>query len=1114
MIGFNHFRQVNTNLDLNGPTLSTQKTISVAKGSETSFTISPALPDGSTSIDLSALTSDFSNFASSTIYDLTANGTFTLTMELDGAAGGVGGSQNFGTGGKGGNTRGTITFESGVTYKLVLGSKGAFNAGAGAVGGGGASSGFGGGSGGGFTGIFKTSISQENALLIAGGGGGGSEQDDPDDGASRFKKANGGDGGGLSGGYIKPGGTATLYNWKSGVQTSGWFSSNLSSFMFDGRLDRFSKAETSGRLVDFLGWSNSGDLPILEGPVEIWIAYAQYGGYTFTVNGESVTPDTTGSEGEGAWVKISDGPVSSFRATAIRAGLNVQIAGVKSNGVLLQTDVPYVEGDPRAKINIRTYSVSGSGGTQLSGGGGGSTNFIDYKGGDGTALLGGAGSTFNSTGGGGGGYFGGGGGGYVASTINGSGGGGSGFFATTNVVNAYFNVATNTGGGVVKIISGSANNRSQKITGIATAQFPEGQLSRNTNTGNIIYNWYEEGVGPLSDGTNIVGTATTILSILNTSFADNGRKFFLRANYENSAYFKTGIAKSTANAVNEPFDSELFILGAPPSISIISQPTNSSINKNIDTIFSVTTKIQSNEDDKTTFDWHYNGESLNSLSGLSNLTSSVINTFSIDGASSNLTIRNSVAELSKISCVITNTTASPSTISTEEVNFDVSATNRLLFERYGSSSAGSKTTVVETGQRDLGKMGALSFRANSVVENRLVCMYAPDEDIDVKITLGAAAGASRNGNRGGHGGTSVFKTTLKKGDEYIIKLGVNYNQGGGPRGGVGGGGGIAAIYRKAKLIAVCGGGGGAGTNGRGGDGGGLAVAGENGQGSAAGFGGNTILQGTMPTYGAFPPDGGDSIGSGRISGCTIGGYWKQQGKSPCEDVGLTQYRTANGDVNTESFTIQRGFKSGTGHRNNGGDATGNQGGGGSGGRGGGAATNNGSGGGGASGYASDEVELLNSTVYKTGSISGGNDDVAFISIEAFSETKDPSPLIPPNSGTPDTLFRTVFFNTSRNGGDNNTVTFTKQSGIGPDTFTFGPSGGGVSAQISSGAVYTRTSFTASGGRGLSFRLGTTTDSKQLPVLEIDDNLDNDFDDLQVYSDIGGFTSDSRWEAKW
>ena len=25
--------------------------------------------------------------------------------------------------------------------------------------------------------------------------------------------------------------------------------------------------------------------------------------------------------------------------------------------------------------------------------------------------------------------------------------------------------------------------------------------------------------------------------------------------------------------------------------------------------------------------------------------------------------------------------------------------------------------------------------------------------------------------------------------------------------------------------------------------------------------------------------------SGRLSGCTIGGYWRRQGKAPCEDVG-------------------------------------------------------------------------------------------------------------------------------------------------------------------------------------------------------------------------------------
>jgi len=973
MIGFNYFRQVNSTLDLNGPTLSTQKTISVDKGSEASFTVSPALPDGSTTLDVSSLTSDLilNNTSNSDLginYDLTANGSFTLTMELNGAAGGVGGSQNFGTGGKGGNVRGTISFESGEVYKLVIGTKGAFNAGpdgpsrTGAIGGGGASSGVGGGSGGGFTGIFKTSISQENALLIAGGGGGGSEQDDPDDQQNPLRKADGGDGGGLTGGYIRP------------------------------------------------------------------------------IQGES------------------------------------------------------------------SFSISGRGGTQFSGGGGGKTNFIEYKGSDGVALLGGAGNTFNSTGGGGGGYFGGGGGGYVASTINGSGGGGSGFIATTNIINAYFNKATNTGGGTVKIIGGSANSLKRIITGIATAQFPEGQSSRNTNTGDLVYNWYEEGVGALSDGTNITGTASTILTLNNTNFVnDNNRKFFLRANYSNSAY-GSGL---TGNAVNEPFDSGVLTLGIPPKISITSQPVNSTIIQNEDTIFSVTAKVENDSDSQTTFDWHYNGQSLST--SLSNLTTSVSNSFAAEGASSSLTIRNSTVELSKISCVITNASASPSSISTKEVNFDVATARRLIaFERYGEGS----TSVVQTDQRDVGQTGALTFRANATINARMIVVTAPEEDVDVKITLGGAEGAARNGNRGGTGGISVFKTTLKKGDEYLIKLGVNYEQGGGPRGGINGGGGIGAIYHKAKLIAVAGGGGGAGTNGRGGDGGGLQVAGENGQGSAAGNGGVTIEQGTLPSNGATQaerkgPNDYDnaSSGSGRISGCTIGKYWREQGKSPCEDVGLSQFRSANGNINSQSFTIERGYKSGQGHRNNGGAGSGNQGGGGAGARGGKGATNNGAGGGGASGYASDEVELLSSSVYPTGTILGGNDDVAFISFEAFVSTDDHIPLIPPNSGTPDSNYRTVFWSVSREAGDSNTVTFTKQSGIGPDSITFGPNGGTVSSQISSGAVYTRTSSTASGGRGLSFKLNGNT-------LELDDNSDNDFNDLQITPGIGRFTSDSRWEANW
>ena len=105
---------------------------------------------------------------------------------------------------------------------------------------------------------------------------------------------------------------------------------------------------------------------------------------------------------------------------------------------------------------------------------------------------------------------------------------------------------------------------------------------------------------------------------------------------------------------------------------------------------------------------------------------------------------------------------------------------------------------------------------------------------------------------------------------------------------------------------------------------------------------------------------------------------------------------------------------------------------------------------------------------------------------------------------PQAAERTVTWSVSRNAGDNNTVTFSKQSGNGPSAITFGPNGGNITTQISSGAVYTRTSSTASGGRGLSFRLSGNT------LVWLDDNLDNDFNDLQVTPNQGRFTSDSRW----
>ena len=100
--------------------------------------------------------------------------------------------------------------------------------------------------------------------------------------------------------------------------------------------------------------------------------------------------------------------------------------------------------------------------------------------------------------------------------------------------------------------------------------------------------------------------------------------------------------------------------------------------------------------------------------------------------------------------------------------------------------------------------GSLTITADPNRPVRTTSFHSPEKDIKVKFTLAAGAGASRNGNRGGHGGKSVFELTLEQNQEYILKLGAQVQ----PTGGTNGGGGAAYLYKKGRLIVVIGGGGG------------------------------------------------------------------------------------------------------------------------------------------------------------------------------------------------------------------------------------------------------------------------------------------------------------------
>ena len=261
---------------------------------------------------------------------------------------------------------------------------------------------------------------------------------------------------------------------------------------------------------------------------------------------------------------------------------------------------------------------------------------------------------------------------------------------------------------------------------------------------------------------------------------------------------------------------------------------------------------------------------------------------------------------------------------------------------------------------------------------RAINVFAPDENITVRVDMAGSAGQSFNGNSGGEGGRCTFTTTLQKGVEYTFKLGATVE----PTSSSGRGGAGAYFYEKGRLLVACGGGGASGWyGGSGGDGGGAGVAGASGSGSNRGAGGTKYNDGSLPAAGVLP----SGATGGKIESCTTGGYWNTQGFSPCSDLGNRKFTLANGQINNSTASIERGYKaadvnSSYGFRHNGGNsqvigANGLfVGGGGAGAGGGNAASGANSGGGGASGYSNGSVTIVSSQ-------QGGNDSsLAFASI--------------------------------------------------------------------------------------------------------------------------------------
>ena len=502
------------------------------------------------------------------------------------------------------------------------------------------------------------------------------------------------------------------------------------------------------------------------------------------------------------------------------------------------------------------------------------------------------------------------------------------------------------------------------LSGIATAEF-KGNTDA-TNTGTISYQWYRDGVA-LQDGTNISGSGTTTLTLSNLSNpGDTGKSFVLRADYVPSAYQSSspvtaGTARSTGYAPNGPLDTATSaVVTVNPTITIDTQPSDNTSAQAQNATFTVGASVSDGSDSTLTYQWYVDGNLVSDSATVSGSTTPT------------LTISSPDVSTRTVRVIISHPTAGNSPVTSNDATWNVISSNSVVSYDLVNDFGNYYGTVNDINLFDT----PLTLVADPANSTRSISLWAPQKDVKVRVTMAAGAGSDRNGNRGGYGGKSVFEFTLSQNTEYVIKLGSSTM----PTGGAGGGGGAAYIFKKGQLLVALGGGGGAGTSGRGGDGGGVGVAGENGAGQNSGAGGILYADGTLPIIGIFP--GGNTYGGvawgspvpGRVSGCTIGGYYRTI--SPCSDVGETQWRGAQGNSVSQTATIQRGYKAGLGHRNNAGNGSGYQGGGGSGATGGAAAVATGGGGGGGSGYSNGEVTVISTQL-------GGNTSInAFITLEA------------------------------------------------------------------------------------------------------------------------------------
>ncbi len=360
-----------------------------------------------------------------------------------------------------------------------------------------------------------------------------------------------------------------------------------------------------------------------------------------------------------------------------------------------------------------------------------------------------------------------------------------------------------------------------------------------------------------------------------------------------------------------------------------------------------------------------NGYASISYTGKTPVDTTVTRNTVVSGSQSKiLTLSSDQVGIQTVSCSVVSAEATNSPLISTTANFVVRSTaDEYLINVEGINNTDTANlTVIDLFNGEY----EITTSTGDPTQNAFIreySFYSPDKDLDVEVDLYGAKGVNVGSKSGGEGGFSRIRFTMERNVEYVLAGLIDSIN-------------TPFLYKKATLIACVGQGGEAGSAADGGFGGGIGIAGEDGLGSG-GLGGQRINAGELPANGiygsstslvAVTPDTNAETksrqgnGGGRTLPCARGVYWRDQGKSPCEDLGTIKFKNSDGTDVSNTAEIARGYKSGYNiiQTKGGGASAGFPGkaAGGNGATGGGGNTTGNGGGGGGSGYTDGSVTVV------------------------------------------------------------------------------------------------------------------------------------------------------------